>query len=1617
MLKKKISKQVHLTCLLFILFSIFTHAQTIDYSIKWDTEVGCVNFHDPKDPKEDRDRNGNEGIEPAECPQVCENAVVYYYVNTTSYQSIQWSVAGGIINGSATSSQIAVDWGGRGNGQVSVAIVNLQGQLINYVQCIEIIAKPKAEFLINNSTNYEFCDQTTLYFNNLSSFNGGSALYSYYWEFSDGTTSSEFEPSKVFSGPGDYSIKLTVTNECHCSESYEMKIKIIDTKAPVIKCPTVVCDSDTATYTTDDQCSVWEVIGGTIVSNNGNSIDVIWDSVDESGFGYVILKSDCECQLPVVEKIPVITTETKIVGPEILCLNESFTFSIPQWPTTEVNWTLSPQLNGNDLQITDQRNEINVTLVNPGVYTLTANYYNTLLQCGGTAVKEIHVKDKTIISGVNKVCQFKQNVVYTTNSGLNTQWLLTKNGNIVNQHNGNSFTYDFNIVGVFKLIASSPDFCISDEFIIEVIPQPETPTGVISGDTRICPTRVYNYTFTNTDPYSNLEWMVTNGVIIGSNMGPTIAVDFDDNATSFSVKVRRVSKDPLGCKSQYLELPVEIDTIVATITNSQNINNFCPSTITSFSTNLQVGVNVDEIYWEIINPNNSPSLGNITSGATNVSTVNVLFNESSSSNYQGIVKLNYRKCDVWYSQTFNFTVKYVPNITLNNINTVCAGSQIFPTLNYPLNSLNSGMISWSLNGTPVGNSTISNGSFLVPYIIPQNTSGVAQTQTLTAFISNINGCDRTLTLTKSFTVLPDANIRVSPGANIIVCSNVANWSQTFIVNYIGNGTIQFFNASNDQQVISNSSQIVSGNTITVNTTTAYYAKVTLNGCVYTSDVFKVTVQNCPPANCIAPDYYVSSSYIYTCDQVKINNIFNGTVNSHTWEFNTSKITLNSNSLTSSTFTIHEPGEHVIKLHYVINGCLFTKQLFVVKDFKPDFYTTVSCNNINGTSTVTINDSSIYYNQPTTKQIRVGTFGLWNTLNYPYTVNLAPGSHQISIRYTRNGITCTTTKTITVYGLPNSNFNSSSMQACYDGFIEFNPIQSAQPGYTYVWSFNGSQNTQHSPKLQLAVGTNISVTLTVTNPNGCSTSTTKAGYIVNKPNFLGSITGGGQFCEGSSTQLAFVPLSSSTPATSYQWYYNGQPINGATSINYTPLQTGSYSVGAFDVNNCFRTVDAAINVAFKPKPFININGPEQVCRYTNFELFVNTIANAQVRVRYNNGSWSNWTTNTNYSFNLSNVGNHSYTFEVRDPLDPNCTNSFTKTITVVSPPTIHDMGFSIENCDPYKVKIWVNGSNYTNIFWSDGQSGSDIVVNQGGAYQVTLTNAQGCEVTQTIFIPKDPNVYTWIFPTGCVTICPEDGAYLIGPSPNVFFYPSTWANTSVGNYDYNYGVTPDNTNIKEGQNYLFLNNGTCEVNSDKLCVKVECGEKKCDVRYRIKPLKCDKNEFSQFIFIFDLIADNPHGVDVYASLNSPVGYFIPSNFVIPANSGTVQQVIFVANTPFNYMFDYTFIFQNGSENIRCRYSEQIHMERLCAQTNYKLASAMTLYPNPTTNATTAKIEELDITEPTFLEVYNMIGIKVHQAKVTSLTNNVIPTYNWPAGNYIVVIKQNNEIKLQTHLIKK
>jgi hypothetical protein len=121
------------------------------------------------------------------------------------------------------------------------------------------------------------------------------------------------------------------------------------------------------------------------------------------------------------------------------------------------------------------------------------------------------------------------------------------------------------------------------------------------------------------------------------------------------------------------------------------------------------------------------------------------------------------------------------------------------------------------------------------------------------------------------------------------------------------------------------------------------------------------------------------------------------------------------------------------------------------------------------------------------------------------------------------------------------------------------------------------------------------------------------------------------------------------ATTYQWYYNGTLINGATSQNYTPTQSGIYVVRTTDSNGCVYvyspgytyTITTAIeelegkNISIYPNPSTGIFDID--LNYTNPKKLLVVVYDAFGKIVYNEDNTS--------KIDLTQLANGVYTMAI------------------------------------------------------------------------------------------------------------------------------------------------------------------------------------------------------------------------------------------------------------------------------------------------------------------------------------------------------------------------------------
>ena len=373
--------------------------------------------------------------------------------------------------------------------------------------------------------------------------------------------------------------------------------------------------------------------------------------------------------------------------------------------------------------------------------------------------------------------------------------------------------------------------------------------------------------------------------------------------------------------------------------------------------------------------------------------------------------------------------------------------------------------------------------------------------------------------------------------------------------------------------------------------------------------------------------------------------------------------------------------------------------------------------------------------------------------------------------------------VQVVAAPNANVSASgSLNLCPGQQVTL----SAPAGLTYLWSTGAATQS-------IVVNSAQTVTVTVTNANNCSTTSSPITTTMNTaPNAQISANGALSICQGQSVTLSASGGTSvlwSTGATtpsinvSAAGTYNAVVSNGTCSatsnsltvqilalptvgasasqtaicqgqsvmlngtgaqsytwnqgvtngVAFTPNATNTYTVTGTGANGCSNT--ASVQVVVNALPNANFTASStQICPGGG---------NIQLTAQNSNLTTYNWLLNGN-SF-AANAGSSistnlpgEYTLQVTN--SNGCTNSFNLTISSGNLPTATLSANSTTICTGSSQALTANvlaGAQYTWLLNGNIVSGpaaaNTFNATQAGSYQVTVTNAAGCQNTSTAVV--------------------------------------------------------------------------------------------------------------------------------------------------------------------------------------------------------------------------------------------------------------------------------------------
>ena len=350
-------------------------------------------------------------------------------------------------------------------------------------------------------------------------------------------------------------------------------------------------------------------------------------------------------------------------------------------------------------------------------------------------------------------------------------------------------------------------------------------------------------------------------------------------------------------------------------------------------------------------------------------------------------------------------------------------------------------------------------------------------------------------------------------------------------------------------------------------------------------------------------------------------------------------------------------------------------------------------------------------------------------------NLPANTYNITISDVNN-CSLITNVTISEPSQPLTVTNTSTNLSCFqsnDGAITLNTTGGSFP-YQFVWSPNVSTT---SSATGLTTG---NYSITITDNNGCTTTTSAS---LSQPTLLTATENHvNVLCNGAATGSIDVIANGGTPGAGYT--YNWNP-NVSTTLSATSLTAGGYVITVLDANNCSTTITSIITEPTAVQ--LNLSSTGALCfGDANGNVTATTTGGVSPFNYTLTSDGINFTPSSTGQFNNLTAGN--YTIEVVD--NNNC--PATGTVSVTEPASINAQ-LNITNATCYSYK---NGEIITTASGGAGgyvfSSSTGITNNTGlfsglaaGSYSVTITDQNGCSVTQVAAITEPDSVIISILP--------------------------------------------------------------------------------------------------------------------------------------------------------------------------------------------------------------------------------------------------------------------------------
>ena len=1254
------------------------------------------------------------------CVNACENSLANYYASNSFGNSFYWYVSGGSLYSGQGSNSIEVIWGSAGTGQIT-----LQTDIRNYTFCVDILDAPEASFTAPDSV----CLGSTVSFNNTTT--GAS---SYYWDFGDGSFSTQVNPNHAYTSPGTYEVILIATADntdpegnplCCCTDTIKQVVTVESLPGPPILCVSTLCAGNSSDYwTTASNCSSYN---WTVLDENGDpwpftgqgsdTISVTWGN---GPTGTIILEVDgCDssyCSAPTEVTIPIISATTTISGPIEVCLGDIETYTVPKWQGTTYDWQVT---NGNIISGQGSHSVTVQWTADPGM--ITVNYQNSFLNglpgqdadaCEGSGSLSILVRPDFAINGPEPAVLCLGDIAYfSTNQAGSFSWSVSA-GASINPTGPNSAQVSASMPGNYIVTATSDDpslFCNEEITYSVTFVELEVATGIL-GEDQICPGTVYTYSPDGGSTGVINHWIVNNGSP-GSATGSYVDVTWGPSGPYSIGLYQQMSSAPY-CLSDTVWLEVSARELNGPL--SFVLNNGCINGLESYS--LSPAQHPDASYFWQLSP---ATAGSIIAGQGS-SSIDIQWNNDPGN---ALLKATVYLCGD--SLVVQDTITLIPPIepVITQTGKLCPGDSVSLCVNTP------GIVAWDW-------STGATTQCIYP-----STAGIYAVTT-----TDSNGCQKTVAYTLDDFPSPVASISSPDDKEICINNADPNETVDIVAQTNPNYTFAWYlYPGTAQPTPSPDPAIFTHDELGVAGAYGYYVVVTdtSTGCMSTSNLLTVLELNCEPDTLCEPQNFSTSinavNQSPACNTVDFA-AFTSNATPYAWYFGDG-YTAGGTSSTQHTYTT--AGYFDVDLVVQVPGttpgdtCLISQDTSVCIPLAADFDFAIDCYDVD------FSDFSTFLpGQDITSWS--WTFGDSNGSSSPSPSHTysSSGSYTVTLTVANaGGCQAVISKTVTVIGVQNFGLSLSAGPYCAGKAINF--YGSGTDILSWLWDYddgatNGAQNNSHAYEN----GGTYTVSLTAENYGGC-TQTIDTTIVVapGPPKDTITYSPSLSICEGESVTLT----APSGPG--YSWLWN----TGASTQSITVSTAGDYEVTVSDADSCSYTTPA-VSVTVRPQPDAIISGNPVICDNGCTSLLAGYQSGYTYQWYDASGNPIPGQTSSSIVICTGSILN-SYYVEITSTNGCTATSDVVEVVNKPSPnfnlfvdPDYCEGTLSTIKVDPVQANVV-----YT---WNNGASGPSIATAAAGSYTVTGTDTTtGCTHSATAIIHPAPDLC--IVPTGCYEICNPD----------------------------------------------------------------------------------------------------------------------------------------------------------------------------------------------------------------------------------------------------------------------